>query len=188
MLVAPLFCTKGAAVMLENMVSRRNNLACFVRNFHTIGIHHRSNYNHNLVTAGVRNQFAFKSNMCTSSNKNDAMGNTTDIFSSVGAAGNLRFKKSGVNPVDVKREEPNFKVKQIADESMSSQDKLKQQAGFHDVSNPNLKRNCLAILLMPATARRLPLQLSNKGCWQPAGVQSAFKACHRYGRALTLSL
>jgi hypothetical protein len=86
---------------------------------------------------------AFKPSMCTSSNEIDD-GNSTDIFSSVGAAGNLRFKKSGINPVDLKREEPNFKVKQIAaDETISSQDKLKQQAGFHDVSIPYLKQHGL---------------------------------------------
>ena len=144
-LVAPLFCSKSGAVLSENAVSSRNNLACFVRNFRVtlIGNHLRSNYCANPVTAGVRNPVAFKPSMCTSSNEIDD-GNSTDIFSSVGAAGNLRFKKSGINPVDLKREEPNFKVKQIAaDETISSQDKLKQQAGFHDVSIPNLKQHGL---------------------------------------------
>ncbi len=145
MLVAPLLCTKGTAVILENAVSSRNNLACFARNFRVnmIGNHRPPNFCFYPTTAGARKLVAFKSNMCTSSNENNAGGNSTDIFSSVGAAGNLRFKKSGVNPVDMKREEPNFKVKQIADEIISSQDKLKQQAGFHDVSVPTLKRNTL---------------------------------------------
>jgi hypothetical protein len=145
MLVTPLFCTKGAAVMLDNVVSSRNNLAGFVRNFHVtmVGSQRRSNFCHNPVTTGVRNLVSFRTNMCTSSNEN-GMGNSTDIFSSVGAAGNLRFRKSGVNPVDVKREEPNFKVKPVTDESISSQDKLKQQGRFHDVSISDSKRICLS--------------------------------------------
>ena len=67
----------------------------------------------------------------TSSSGNDNTDNSTDILRSVGAAGNLRFRKSGSNPVDEKREEPNFKVKPIDAEASSSQNN--QQKRFHDV-------------------------------------------------------
>ena len=65
-----------------------------------------------------------------SSSETDSSGNSTGILRSVGAAGNLRFRKSGSNPVDEKRDEPNFKVKPADEEAKSPQGSQKR---FHDV-------------------------------------------------------
>ena len=142
-LASQIMCASARAfVMLEHSIFRKNLLDPF-RLFQTCG-QSRPRSCRNLVGTEIRHPLFANFKLSMSPFDRDNIGdNSTDIFRSVGAAGNLRFKKTGANPVDDKREEPNFKVKRADDNANMS---LAKQKSFHDVSRDHYNTIFLNIL------------------------------------------